>query len=463
MVSTQAEVQRLSDRAVAHVLDTQGTGAGRRSGWLMISTILIESWDLYSISFILVFLKAQFSPGWLLLGLTSAAVQAGAVVGALSGGWLADKFGRRPVFLGTMAAFVVLALAQSFVPNLWWLVVVRFLLGFPLGSDVATAYTYIMESMPRSKREVMGSRWQGMFGLGEVAAIIVVTIMYQSGMDHELLWRIALGLGALPALALLLGRLHLPDTPLSLVQRGRFAQAKKVSQQLFGDPLDMLPGTDYELPRPRTRDFLADLWQDRLRRRATIFAWISNAMQGAEFATFAFYLPVIFVVAGVSGIRDTNFLSAGIYAIATVSGFVGPALLPRLGHKRLSMWGFGTAFAGLCAAALFLGVGWNAVVPLAAAVLLWGHYWAASNGMTVASMMAPTRYKATASGFAYLFVKIPLFFTIFLFPSLFDAWGVPLATLFAATFSLIGWLGARLVLPEVHGYVESTGESGTAH
>lgn len=110
MTSARAEVQDLSDRAVAHVLRTHGTGAGRRSGWLMISTILIEAWDLYAISFILVFLKAQFNPGWLLLGLTSAAVQAGAVAGALSGGWLADKAGRRPVFLGTMAAFVVLAL-----------------------------------------------------------------------------------------------------------------------------------------------------------------------------------------------------------------------------------------------------------------------------------------------------------------------------------------------------------------
>jgi MFS family permease len=459
MTSTQAEIQLLSDRAVAHVLRTQGTDTGRRSGWLMISTILIEAWDLYAISFVLVFLREQFDPGWLLLGLTSAAVQAGAVAGATFGGWLADKLGRRPVFLGTMVAFIVLALAQSFVPNLWWLVGVRFLLGFPLGSDVATAYTYIMESMPQRRREVMGSRWQGMFGLGEVTAIIVVTVMYSAGMDHELLWRIALGLGALPALGLLLGRLRLPDTPLSLVQRGRFAQAKKVSLALFGDPLDMLPDTDHRLPRPSTRDFLADLWQDRLRRRATIFAWISNAMQGAEFATFAFYLPVIFVVAGVSGIRGTNFLSAAIYAVATVSGFVGPALLPRLGHRRLSMWGFGTAFVGLCAAALFVGLSWNAVVPLAAAVLLWGHYWAASNGMTVASMMAPTRYKATASGFAYLFVKIPLFFTIFLFPSLFDAWGVPLATLFAATFSLIGWLGARFVLPEVHGYVESAATS----
>src|SRR5947209_3796915 len=134
MSSTQAELRVLADRAVAHVLHTHGTDAGRRTGWLMISTILIEAWDLYAISFILVFLKDQFHPNWLLLGFTSAAVQAGAVLGALIGGWLADKLGRRVIFLSTMTAFIVLALAQSFAPNLWWLAGLRLLLGVPLGS-----------------------------------------------------------------------------------------------------------------------------------------------------------------------------------------------------------------------------------------------------------------------------------------------------------------------------------------
>ena len=455
MSSTQAELRVLADRAVAHVLHTQGTNAGRRTGWLMISTILIEAWDLYAISFILVFLKDQYHPNWLLLGFTSAAVQAGAIVGALIGGWLADKLGRRVIFLSTMIAFIVLALAQSFAPNLWWLAGIRLLLGVPLGSDISTGYAYIMESMPRSAREAMGSRWQGMFGVGEVASIIVITVLYLSGLDHDLIWRIGLGIGALPALVLLLARLKLPDTTMSLIQRGRFASARKVSQEMFGDPLDMLPDQDFDIPRPRTRDFLADIWQDPVRRKASIFGWISNAMQGAEFSTFAFYLPIIFVVVGVSSIQNTNFLSAGIYAIAAVAGFLAPAVLARRGHRGLARWGFGIAFVSLCCAALFLKLGWNALVPIAATTLMWGHYWDASNGQTIASMVAPPRYRATASGFAYVWVKAPNFLAIFLFPSLFAAWGIPAATLFAAIFSAIGWLAATFVLPEVHGYTES--------
>jgi MFS family permease len=455
MVSTQAELRELSEQAMTHVLHTHGTDAGRRTGWLMISTILIEAWDLYAISFVLVFLKSEFHPNWLLLGFTSAAVQAGAVLGCVLGGWLADKVGRRMVFLGTMIAFIVLALAQSFAPNLWWLAGIRLLLGIPLGSDISTGYAYIMESMPKAKREAMGSRWQGMFGVGEVASIIVVTALYLSGMNHDLIWRIGLGIGAVPALVLLLLRLRLPDTAMSLIQRGRFAQAKRVSQEMFGDSLDMLPDQDFDIRRPRTRDFLADIWSDPVRRKASIFGWISNAMQGAEFSTFAFYLPIIFVVVGVSSIQTTNFLSAGIYGIAAVAGFLAPVVLGKVGHRGLARWGFGIAFVSLCVTALLLKLGWNALVPIAATALMWGHYWDASNGMTISSMVAPPRYRATASGFAYIWVKAPNFLAIFLFPSLFSAWGVPAATLFAAVFSLIGWVSATFVLPEVHGYTDS--------
>ena len=65
--------------------------------------------------------------------------------------------------------FIVLALAQAFVPNVVWLVVVRFLLGIPLGTDISTGYTYIMESMAKGEREVMGNRWQFMFAIGRGA------------------------------------------------------------------------------------------------------------------------------------------------------------------------------------------------------------------------------------------------------------------------------------------------------
>ncbi len=88
------------------------------------------------------------------------------------------------------------------------------------------------------------------------------------------------------------------------------------------------------------------------------------------------------------------------------------------------------------------------LLPIAAGIMLWGHYWDAENVMTIPSMVAPSQYRGTASGFANIFVKIPAFFSIFLFPQLFDAIGKGGATLFIAIFPLIGLLSAIYVLPE---------------
>jgi hypothetical protein len=86
------------DDAVRHLV-AKYSPKGSRIGWLMMASILVEAWDLYSIAFVLIFINQQFHPGPLLLGLAAAATQGGAVIGALVGGWLADKIGRRVMFL----------------------------------------------------------------------------------------------------------------------------------------------------------------------------------------------------------------------------------------------------------------------------------------------------------------------------------------------------------------------------
>lgn len=455
----QARLRELADQATARLLNKDGTVSSSRGGWMMIATILIEAWDLYAISFLLVFIKAEFNPTPVELGLTTAAVQAGALVGALIGGLVADRLGRKRVFLLTMVLFIVLAVMQGFAQSIVALIIIRFLIGIPLGSDIANGYAYIMESMPKGKREQMGSRWQFMFGLGEVFAILVITVMYASGMNTDLLWRIGLALGAVPAVILLLARLDLPETPLSLINRGRFAEAKETSERLFDDPLEMLPDEDVEFEKPKVKDFLAVMWADPVKKKATIFGWISNACQGAEFAAFAFYLPVILVVAGVGvsssgNIVGTNLITAGIYVLATISGFVAPLILPKIGHRGLAMWGFGLAFVGLVVGAFALSHDWKIIIVVAACVLMWGHYWDASNGMTINSMVAPPRFKATASGFAYVFVKAASFFGAFVFPIMNAHWGKFWSTLAVSLLSLTGFLAAKFILPEMYGYVE---------
>ncbi len=412
----------------------------------------VEAWDLYAIAFVLVFIRDIFHPSPALLGLAGAGTQGGAIIGALLGGWLSDKIGRRTVFLSTMAMFVILAIAQAFVPNMVWLVVVRFILGIPLGSDISNGYTYIMESMPKGEREVMGNRWQFMFAVGQVTTLAVVAVFIIADLPHDLIWRLTLGLGAVPAAIIFVMRHDLPETAVWLIRRGRFREAKRVTAELYGDRLDMLPDEDIQIPKSRPTAFLADIRRDRIRWRATLFGWIGCFAQSGEFSTFAFYIPVLFVMVGVSGILGTNLVTLCLYIIAAISGWVGPLITPRIGQRGLSIAGFSIVLVSLLVAAAALYTGKIFVLPFAAAAMLWGHYWDAENVVTIPAIMAKPEYRGTAAGFAYIFVKLPSFLAIFLFPVLFGAIGQANATLFTAIFPLVGLLAAIFILPEVYGF-----------
>ncbi len=443
--------QAAMDRAAAYLI-TNYNPKGNRIGWLMMSSILVEAWDLYSIAFVLIFIRDIFHPSPALLGLAAAGTQGGAIIGALFGGWVADKLGRRVVFLSTMGMFVVFALAQAFVPNMVWLVIIRIILGIPLGSDISSGYTYIMESMPRGEREVMGNRWQFMFAVGEVLTLAIIALFIVSQLPPDLIWRVTLGLGALPAAIIFYLRHDLPETAVWLVRRGRFREAKRVAASMYGDSLDMLPDEDVTIPPVDTTAFLADIRKDPIRWRATVFGWIACFAQSAEFSTFAFYIPVLFVMVGVSGVLGTNLVTLGLYIIAAISGWVGPLITPRIGQRGLSIAGFAIVLVALLVAAAALYTGQVYILPFAAAVMLWGHYWDAENVVTIPAMVARPEYRGTATGFAYMFVKLPAFLGIFLFPVLFAAIGQANATLFTAIFPLIGLVAAIFILPEVYGY-----------
>jgi MFS family permease len=451
MTTAALPQQAAIDSAVRHLI-SQYSPKGNKVGWLMMASILVEAWDLYSIAFVLIFIRDQYHPDPLMLGLAAAGTQGGALIGALIGGWLSDKIGRRIMFLVTMVLFIVLALTQAFVSSVGWLIVIRFLLGVPLGSDISTGYTYIMESMAKGEREVMGNRWQFMFAVGEVLTLAVIAIFLVLDLDHETIWRVTLGLGALPALVILIMRHDVPETAVWLVQQGRFTEAKRVAREMYDDDLDMLPNQDVVRPKVRTTAFLADLRQDPIRWRATLYGWIACFAQASEFSTFAFYLPVLFAMVGVSSILGNNLVTMALFAFAAISGWVGPLLTPKIGHRGIGIAGFSIVLVSLLIAAAALYTDHKYVLPFAAAGMLWGHYWDASNCMTIPTMVAKPQYRGTASGFAYMFVKLPAFLAIFLFPSLFAAIGQANATLFVAIFPLIGLLAAIFILPEVYGY-----------
>ena len=152
-----------------------------------------------------------------------------------------------------MILFIVLALAQAFVTSVGWLVVVRLFLGIPLGSDISNGYTYIMESMPKGEREVMGNRWQFMFAIGEVLTLAVIAIFLIVDMPHEMdLARDAgprRGAGADHPVM----RHDLPETAVWLIRHGRFREAKQVAHQMYRRPAGHAAGPGRRRAESRAR------------------------------------------------------------------------------------------------------------------------------------------------------------------------------------------------------------------
>ncbi len=156
---------------------------------------------------------------------------------------------------------------------------------------------------------------------------------------------------------------------------------------------------------------------------------------------------------GVSSVLGNNLVTMALFCLAAVSGWVGPLLTPKIGHRGISIAGFGIVLVSLLIAAGALYTGHNyiaalrrrrhAVGPLLGRLEL--HDDPDHGG-------APALSRHGVSGFAYMFVKLPSFLAIFLFPSLFTAIGQAGATLFVAIFPLIGLLAAIFILPEVYGY-----------
>jgi len=274
----------------------------------MLASILVDAWDFNTISLVLVFIREQYNPDRLLLGLAAGGTQAGAIIGALFGGWLTERIGRRIMFLATMIMFIVFGLAQAVVFSVVMLVAVRCVLGLALGSDIATGFAYIMECMPKWQREVMGNRWQLAFAVGQAISLLFLIAFLLSGMSHVWVWRITLGLGGLPAFIILILRWDLPETSMWLVRQGRFREARRVSQQMYNDGLDMLPNEDVTVTQPSATEFLRDIERDPIRRRATYYSWLATFCQSAEFSTFGFYIPVLFVILGVSSLVGTNVI-----------------------------------------------------------------------------------------------------------------------------------------------------------
>lgn len=161
---------------------------------------------------------------------------------------------------------------------------------------------------------------------------------------------------------------------------------------------------------------------------------------------------------GISGQIQNNLALLAVNCVAALSAFVGPLLLHRLGHRGLSQYGFLFVTLGILIAAYGVYSLNYMMITSGAALMLWGHYWDAENGMTVVSLVAKPKYRGVASGIGYTIVKITAFLTTLVF----DALGVPLPSALIAIAPFLAFLAATFLLSKVFVHVAGDNEHDDA-
>ncbi|MES2532794.1 MAG: MFS transporter, partial [Pseudomonadota bacterium] len=157
----------------------------------------------------------------------------GAVVGALFFGRLADRLGRKKLFLITLAVYTVASLATAFSPGFAFFAACRFLTGVGIGGEYAAINSAIDELIPARVRGRVNLAINGSFWLGAALGAGLSLVL----LDPRVLgpvwgWRAAFGLGAALAVAILLVRRDVPESPRWLIAHGRADEAERVVQDI---------------------------------------------------------------------------------------------------------------------------------------------------------------------------------------------------------------------------------------
>jgi MFS transporter, SP family, major inositol transporter len=162
------------------------------------------------------------------LGVVISSLIFAAAVGALVAGKISDAIGRRTTIIVLAVMFFVGVLIVVFSPGFGLLVAGRIILGLAVGGASTVVPVYLAELAPFEIRGSITGRNELAIVVGQFAAFVVNYILFATLGHVDGVWRIMFGVCALPAVALFIGMLRMPESPRWLVEKGRYDDALAV-------------------------------------------------------------------------------------------------------------------------------------------------------------------------------------------------------------------------------------------
>jgi MFS transporter, putative metabolite:H+ symporter len=310
------------------------------SNWhLKIGTVIGTGWffdafDALAIAYVLPVLIGMWklSPGD--IGLLIAIGYAGQIVGSIFFGWLAERIGRVPCTLYTLAIFTVMSFACIYAWNVQSLMAIRFLQGLGLGGEIPVMATYISEFANARRRGRLGLGYQMLFTIGlSVVALVAAWVVPAFG------WQWMFVIGAAPALLVLPLRRLLPESPRWLARQGRLEEADRVLTGIENEisqhgakPLAPIPADVPPVSQAATR--FGDLFRGIYLSR-TVTVWIIWFCSYLIVYGLSTWMPSIYRTVYKLPVQQSLNYSLAAAAFGTCCAIVAVFIIDIIGRKAL--------------------------------------------------------------------------------------------------------------------------------
>lgn len=384
-------------------------------------------------------------------GLAMGSALYGTVLGSLSGGWPADRYGRRPTLLWVGVLYFVSAVWSGLATGVYTLSIARFIGGVGVGISTVAAPMYIAEIAPPAWR----GRLAGMFQFNIVFGILVAFLSNAllAGVGPNA-WRWMLGVEAFPALLYTLFCFGIPESPRWLLTRKgdreggirvlQLIQPEASRNQIEAEADEILAISHEKVETGR-------FWSRRLRVPILLAFLIAFFNQLSGINAVLYFAPRIFEMTGL-GAKAALLQSIGIGVTNLVFTFVGLWLIDRLGRRTLLYIGsFGYIVSlGLTAWAFFTGH--FAIVPACIFAFIGAH--AIGQGAVIwvfISEIFPNRHRAEGQALGSFTHWIFAAALTTFFPGMVAAFAPGYVFLFFCGMMVLQLVWVKLMVPETKG------------